>query len=138
MKFFKKILYYCKFFRKYIRNANVRKGFRGEQAATKYLKKLNYRILERNWISGAYEIDIVAEKNKCLVFIEVKGRLNTNLKSGYDFVDKRKKQALRHAIKNYLWMHSKYLCYRFDIIAISWTPSGKICSVNHYENVPLR
>ncbi len=137
MKLLKKLYYYCKFIPKYIRNANVRRGFRGEQVATRYLRKLKYRILERNWNFGIYEIDIIAEKNNCLIFVEVRGRNETSLQSGFDSVDRRKKQALRNVIKHYLRTHHTYLSYRFDIISITWTSTGKILSLNHYENVRL-
>lgn len=137
MKVLQKLRFYYKFFRKYISNINVRKGFCGEQAAVSYLKKSNYRILERNWTSGLYEIDIIAEKNNGLVFVEVRGRSEQNLQSGYHSVNKQKKQALYKAIKHYLRMHRSYLTYRFDIISISWSSTGKILSLNHYENVSL-
>lgn len=120
-----------------MRNANVRRGFHGECAAVKYLRKSKYRILERNWSSGIYEIDIIAEKNNCLVFVEVRGRSETSLQSGFDSVDRRKKQALRTVIQRYLRTHRTYLTYRFDIISITWTSTGKIHSLNHYENVSL-
>lgn len=137
MKLLKRLYYYCKFLQKYVRNANVRRGFRGECAAAKYLKKSKYRILERNWSFGIYEVDMIAEKNNCLVFVEVRGRSETSLQSGFDSVDRRKKQALRMVIKHYLRTHRTYLTYRFDIISITWTDTGKIRSLNHYENVSL-
>ena len=137
MKLLKKLYYYCKFLPKYVHNANVRRGFRGEQAAARYLRKLKYRILERNWSFGIYEVDMIAEKNNCLVFVEVRGRSETSLQSGFDSVDRRKKQALRMVIKHYLRTHRTYLTYRFDIISITWTDTGKIRSLNHYENVRL-
>ena len=137
MNLLKKFATYCLFLRNYQRNSNVRRGFRGEQAAVKYLKKLNYRILERNWKSGIYEIDIIAETKNCLVFIEVRGRSGISLQSGFDSVDKRKKQALRAAIKKYLRTHHTHLSYRFDIISITWSPTDQISSLNHYENVRL-
>ncbi|MFQ6723515.1 MAG: YraN family protein [Opitutales bacterium] len=137
MKLLKRLYYYCKFLQKYVRNANVRKGFRGEQAAARYLRKSKYRILERNWTFGIYEVDMIAEKNNCLVFVEVRGRSETSLQSGFDSVNRRKKQALRMVIKHYLRTHRTYLTYRFDIISITWSSTGKIRSLNHYENVSL-
>ena len=99
------VYYYCKFLPKYFHNANVRRGFRGEQAAVRHLRKSKYRILERNWSFGIYEVDIIAEKNDCLIFVEVRGRNETSLQSGFDSVDRRKKQALQMVIKHYLRTH---------------------------------
>jgi putative endonuclease len=44
----------------------------GENVAAKFLMKHNFTILERNYTKKWGEIDIIAEKNKKLYFIEVK------------------------------------------------------------------
>ena len=44
----------------------------GESIAVKYLIKQGFSILDRNYTKKWGEIDIVAEKNKILYFIEVK------------------------------------------------------------------
>jgi len=49
-------------------------GRRGEQAAVDYLRRAGFAILERNWRSGRYELDIVARRWDELHFIEVKTR----------------------------------------------------------------
>ena len=51
-------------------------GQSGEEVAATYLKKSGYQILDRNYanVRGIRlgEIDIVAEKDKHIVFVEVK------------------------------------------------------------------
>lgn len=49
-------------------------GNYGEDLACKYLQKLGYKILERNYRIRGGEIDIVAKDKDALVFIEVKTR----------------------------------------------------------------
>ena len=44
----------------------------GEAHAAECLKKLHYRILEREFVCRRGEIDIVAMKNQCVHFVEVK------------------------------------------------------------------
>ena len=52
---------------------NILKGKQGENIAEQYIKKLGYKIIERNWhYSKNAEIDIIAEDKGALVFIEVK------------------------------------------------------------------
>ncbi len=51
-----------------------RTGLEGEDLAAVRLKKDGYRIIERNYRSRLGEIDIVAEEDGCLVFVEVKRR----------------------------------------------------------------
>ena len=46
----------------------------GEQKALSYLIEKNYKIIETNWRHKKCEIDIIASKNKELVFVEVKTR----------------------------------------------------------------
>lgn len=52
----------------------IQDGNYGENLACKYLQKLGYRILERNYRIRGGEIDIVAKDKDTLVFIEVKTR----------------------------------------------------------------
>ncbi|MDD4989076.1 MAG: YraN family protein [Candidatus Pacebacteria bacterium] len=47
-------------------------GVKGEDAACKYLEKKGYRIVCRNYLKKWGEIDIVAQKDKKLYFVEVK------------------------------------------------------------------
>ncbi|MBI4037742.1 YraN family protein [Candidatus Curtissbacteria bacterium] len=49
-------------------------GKTGEDLAVKYLNKLGYKIIERNFRIRGGEIDIVAIDGKTLVYIEVKTR----------------------------------------------------------------
>ena len=49
-------------------------GIKGEEIAAEHLKKSGYKILFRNWKWGKNEIDIVAEKDNTVVFVEVKTR----------------------------------------------------------------
>ena len=50
-----------------------KQGIVYEDAATKYLVKKGYKILERNFKTKFGEIDIIALEKDVLVFIEVKG-----------------------------------------------------------------
>ena len=49
-------------------------GKKGEEEAVKYLKSKDYRIICRNWNFHGYEIDIIAETDEFIVFVEVKTR----------------------------------------------------------------
>ena len=54
---------------------NARKrGNRGEDAVCRYLRLRGWRILERNFTVKGGEIDLIAESEDTLVFVEVKGR----------------------------------------------------------------
>ena len=127
------VAWYRKFF-----NENVRRGRRGEQLATRFLKRNGFRILDRNWCSGRYELDIVAEKQGCVVFVEVRGRTWNSLQSGFDSVGYKKKRSIQRASVAYRRSHRGIKSYRFDIISIDWNDQGKKPALHHYENVAMR
>ena len=119
-------------------NENVRRGQRGERRASRFLKQRGFRILDKNWRHGRYELDIVAEKQGCIVFVEVRGRTLNGLQSGYDSIGYKKKRTIKNAAYIYRKKHPGIKTYRFDIISIDWTNDGKIKAINHYENVVMK
>ena len=54
--------------------AKARTGAEGEEAAAAHLRRLGWKILDRNWRSRHLELDIVAEERDTVVFVEVKTR----------------------------------------------------------------
>ena len=126
------IAWYHRFF-----NKNVRRGRQGERSAARFLKKNGFHIWDRNWRYGRYELDIVAEKQGCVAFIEVRGRTLNSLQSGFDSVVRSKKKAIKSAACAYRCSHPRIKTYRFDIISIDWDSNGKIKALNHYENVAI-
>ena len=68
----------------------------GEQIATEYVEKLGYKIIKRNFYCKQGEIDIIAQDNQEIVFIEVKTRTNTNYGKPSEAINKVK---LRHMCK---------------------------------------
>jgi len=55
-------------------------GRTGEEAAARFLETLGYNILEQNYRTRHFEIDIIARDGDTLCFVEVKTR--SNLKKG--------------------------------------------------------
>lgn len=56
------------------RTEKQKKGRMGEELTVRELKKRGFRILRRNWRFLRNEIDIIAEKEERVVFVEVKTR----------------------------------------------------------------
>lgn len=126
------IAWYRRFF-----NENVRRGRRGERSAARFLKRNGFRIWDKNWRHGRYELDIVAEKQGCVAFVEVRGRTLKSLQSGFDSVVSKKKRAIKYAACAYRRSHPAIKTYRFDVISIDWDSDGKIKALNHYENITM-
>lgn len=73
-------------------------GRKAEKAAAVYLEMRGYRIIERNWRRPRCEIDIVAEKDGVLHFVEVKYRHNDEQGGGLEAITASKlKQMQRSA-----------------------------------------
>ncbi len=107
------------------------KGFEYERIAEKYLLKNNYKILEINFTSKFGEIDIIAQKNGRLHFIEIKGRKNSKYGYPREAVTFTKQNKLKNAAKYYFILHGKddYPC-QFDVIEIILENR----ELNHIEN----
>ena len=90
-------------------------GNKYEDKSVETLVKEAYRILERNYQNRFGEIDIIAEKNKEIVFIEVKYRKTNKFGYGYEAVDRRKIIKILK-LANYYIQSKKYQDYkiRFD------------------------
>jgi uncharacterized protein (TIGR00252 family) len=77
-------------------------GNSGEDLAARFLKGLNYRILERNVRNAWGEIDLVAQDRKTIVFVEVKTR-STGLFGGpRAAVNADKQRRMSRAAQAYL------------------------------------
>ena len=113
---------------------NRKFGIIGEKIAQDYLRNQGYEILETNFYTKRGEIDIIAQKDKCIVFIEVKTR--TNLKYGTPAmaVNSVKKEHIKFAAKIFLALNKvKEAEIRFDVIEVLII-NGK-CEINHLEGI---
>ena len=97
---------------------NQTTGKLGEQLGEVYLKKHGYHILERNVRSPFGEIDLVANHQGILVFIEIKTRRNRDFGFAEEAVDRHKKNQLVRLAAWYLMRYPKQPPARFDVLAI--------------------
>ncbi len=68
-----------------------------EQKAAKYLEEQGYKIVATNWRTRVCEIDIVAQKDKCVYFVEVKYRKSQAWGSGLEYITKSKIKQMNFA-----------------------------------------
>ena len=95
----------------------------GEEKAAEYLKQKKYKILGMNYSCRFGEIDLIAEKGKYLVFVEVKLRKNANFACAREYVDYRKQDRIRMTASIFLSENPTRLQPRFDVIEI-YAPEG--------------
>lgn len=98
---------------------NRKAGIEGENLAVEYLKKQKYKILERNFSSKVGEIDIIAEQNGVLVFVEVKSRENTLFGQPVEAITPAKVRSIVRTAQFFLVSKGKQNSNcRFDVIEI--------------------
>lgn len=99
---------------------NRQKGKMGEDIAADFLEKNGYNIIIRNYAHRFGEIDIIAEKDGFIVFIEVKYRKSLKNGSPREAVGFRKQQKIRQTALAYISENNiTDRAMRFDVIEVT-------------------
>lgn len=104
---------------------NYKLGKAGEEFAMEYLKQNGMRIIDKNFRSRFAEIDLVAEKNKTIYFVEVKKRKNATFGFGYEAVNFKKIHKIFNLSEVWISKNKKYINYAKQILVVDIT-AGKI------------
>lgn len=105
-------------------------GQSGEEQAANFLKKLGYKIIERNFRTKFGEIDLIAIDQDTVVYIEVKTRSNQAFGRPEEAVGFHKLEHLKKAAAIYRSQTEKLPeGERIDVVAID---NGE---VEHFKNV---
>lgn len=110
----------------------------GEELACETYRSKGYTVIERNWRSGHYEIDIIAIKDSRIIFAEVKAR-SENSVDPLKAIDSRKIARLARAADAYIQSHGIKQDAQFDVFSITGTPDNY--KIEHIEDAifpPLR
>lgn len=108
-------------------------GVNGEDYAARYLESAGYRILERNYRIRSAEIDLIAERDGVIVFIEVKTRRTKKFGRPAEAVTLFKQKKIIEAASVFMQRaeYAQSAC-RFDVIEIFF--EGGDWHINHIEN----
>jgi len=106
------------------------RGAAGEAAAERFLRRLGYRILERNYSMRGGEIDLIALDRGTIVFVEVKTRSRSDFGSPFEAVGAAKQRRIETAAAHYRVKRRLYgRNFRYDIVAVWWEESGLRCEL---------
>lgn len=108
-------------------------GKMGEDLAARYLQEKGYQVLERNYRHQQSEIDLIAKKDKMLLFVEVKTRSNLSFGNPEEFVSYTKVKLIKRAAEHYIYAKDWHFDVRFDVVAVSVSPAGTPV-VKHIED----
>ena len=97
---------------------------KGEELAKAHLENNGYEIMDENWTHGKLEVDLVAYKDKVIIFTEVKTRSGNWFGEPEDFVDNRKQRLLAEAADEYIYLMNHQGEVRFDIISVLFDQKG--------------
>lgn len=117
---------------------NLLLGRLGEKEAEKYLTSQNYRIIARNFRTRNGEIDLVAQENNSLVFVEVKTRKNNLFGLPEEAITPAKVRALIRSAQYYLLTRNQLsVSYRIDVVSIMLDENDEPEQIKLYKNITL-
>ncbi len=109
-------------------------GKLGEDCAAKFLETEGYKIIARNFRIRSAEIDIIAQKDDVIVFVEVKARSDIRHGLPSEAVTFRKQKKIIEAAGVFLQDENFSECAcRFDVVEV-YLRGELVEEINHIEN----
>ncbi len=110
-------------------------GSWGEEKAIEYLLEREYKILFHNYRNKLGEIDIIASKDRLLLFIEVKSRKNNSFGSPQTAVNYKKQVKIKKVAKYFIMENNyKNFQYRFDVVLVLYSQFNDLVNIKHLKN----
>ena len=106
-------------------------GHTGERIAASFLIAKGYSIRHCGWRSGKAELDIVAENETVIVFVEVKTRQTAAYGNPLDAITPSKQTMILNGANDYIEHFEIDKEVRFDVISI--VLEGKLPDITHYK-----
>ncbi len=112
---------------------NQRLGLLGEEIAARWLTKKGWRIVYRRFKNGRRDIDLVAQREATVAFVEVKARKGSEFGDPVEAVHLRKQRELTKSAHVWIDRHGRdEELYRFDVVGV--LVDGERVLVKHVEN----
>lgn len=93
-------------------------GKKGERLGMAHLVGRGYTIIEINWRFTHWEVDLIAEKDGVLHFMEIKTRRSRKFGLPEEKVGTKKIQNLINAAEEYIYLNPEWKRIQFNILAI--------------------
>jgi putative endonuclease len=111
-------------------------GLQGERIAERWLVARGWRVLQRRYRSGHRDIDLIAQREDLVAFVEVKARMGNEFGDPVEAVNWKKRSELVRSACTWIDRHGRPgEVYRFDVIGVLVT--GDRVRVRHVENAFL-
>lgn len=106
----------------------------GEDLAARYLEERGFEILARNWRHEHKEVDIIAQKEGTLYFVEVKTRHGEEW-NAEAAIDTKKCTLLRRAMMAWKLQHPSPMPVRYPVIAIVIHEPGTPPEIRWHDDI---
>ena len=90
-------------------------GQEAEAAVAEQLATEGYKIIELNWKTPYAEIDVVAQKDKVMYFVEVKYRRSLAAGDGFDYITRDKLRHMTRAAES--WVNQNNWNGEYELLA---------------------
>lgn len=118
---------------------NYQTGKIGEEMARQYLANKGYQIVASNFRTRFGEIDLVAAKDKKLIFVEVKTKIGDQFGDPEEMIDKRKLGKIQIMAEVFLQNHSQiagsYSTYQIDAVCLVLGPNNEVVRISHWKDL---
>lgn len=108
-------------------------GLLGERIAARWLVAKGWQLRTTRFRSGHRDIDLVAERNGVVAFVEVKARRSGQFGDPIEAVNWRKQRELRRSAQVWIDRFGQFgVSYRFDVIGV--LIGDNRIRIHHIEN----
>ena len=112
-------------------------GEQGETIAAIRLQQHGYKLITKNWRFKHKEIDIIAQKDGKIVFVEVKTRSNTFFEAPSEAVTIKKQRLLIEAANQYMIKNNIDMEARFDVVSVIISGGKEVVEIMENAFYPL-
>jgi Holliday junction resolvase-like predicted endonuclease len=97
----------------------VEVGRKAEAIAADFLRHKGCQVIAQNWRTRMCEIDVIAQRDSCVYFCEVKYRKNNRQGTGLDYITPKKLKQMRFAAESWVHKHAWRGDYQLCAIEVS-------------------
>lgn len=116
-------------------HSRIKVGKIGEALAIEHLSAQGYEIRAQNYRTRSGELDLIVQRGKWIVFVEVKTRRSLKFGIPQAAVTSTKQKQISKIALNYLQTHNLLDApCRFDVVAIVLSRKFELIKLHHIEN----
>ena len=116
----------------------VRAGLAGERAAARALRRVGFRVIDRNLRTPAAEIDLLCEEGDSLVIVEVKSGKAGGPPPERNLGVEQRGRLLRAAAMMCRDPRARGRGVRIDVVTVRFDAEGRVGDVRHYRGAVRR